>query len=95
MFEPSSSFNLTSNKFEQVALKRFRHLVQIIPPECNMFRETWDSSTVLCLDFQACPYFLEVIKEKSDLLLIQLQNLGLGKSIIFRLNHQVRGWRTV
>jgi hypothetical protein len=95
MFEPSSSFNLTSHEFEQVALSRFRDLVKIIPPECKVFRETWDYSTVLCLDFKDCPYFLEVVKENSDLLLSQLKNLGLGKSIIFRLDHHVRGWRTL
>ncbi len=94
MFESSSSFNLTSHEFEQVALIRFRDLVQIIPPECKVFRETWDYSTVLCLDFKDCPYFLEVVKENSDLLLIQVKKLGLGKTIIFRLGNQVKAWRS-
>lgn len=93
MLEKWSSFNYTSHEFEQVALNRFRLLVDIIPADCVIFREPWDSSTVLCLDFQACPCFLEIVKEKADLLLNAVRELGLGKSIIFRLGNQVRGWK--
>jgi hypothetical protein len=95
MSEQSSSCNYTSHEFEQVALNRFRLLVDFIPSECKIFREPWDCSTVLCLDFQACPYFLEVTKEKTDSLLTAVRNLGLAKSIIFRLGNQVKGWRSV
>lgn len=95
MLEKQSSCNYTSHQFEQAALSRFRALVDFIPPECKIFREPWDSSTVLCLDFQNCPYFLEIVKEKSDLLLKIVKDLGLSKSIIFRLGNHVKGWRNV
>ncbi len=97
MSEQQSSYNCncTSHEFEQAALNRFRSLVAFVPKECKIFREPWDSSTVLCLDFQACPYFLEVIKGKADLLLNVVKDLGLAKSVIFRLGNHVRGWRSI
>jgi hypothetical protein len=95
MSEQQSSFNCTSHEFEQAALNRFRSLVAFIPQECKIFREPWDSSTVLCLDFQACPYFLQVIQEQSDLLLNVVKDLALAKSVIFRLGNHVRGWRAI
>lgn len=95
MSDQSSSLDYTSNEFEKIAINRFRSLVGLIPAECEVFREPWDSSTVLCLDFKACPYFLEIIKEDSDLLLNVVKDLGLAKSIIFRLGNKVRGWRRI
>ena len=95
MSEKSLSSNYSSDQFEQVAIERFRLLVNCLPLNCKIFREPWDSSTVLCLDFRACPYFLEITKEKSDLLLNVVKDLGLAKSIIFRLGNQVKGWRAV
>lgn len=95
MSEESLFYNYSSNQFEQVAIDRFRLLVNFLPLNCKIFREPWDSSTVLCLDFRACPYFLEITKERSDLLLNVVKDLGLAKSIIFRLGNQVKGWRSV
>lgn len=95
MLEKQSSCNYTSHQFEEAALNRFRILAVLLPSECKIFREPWDSSTVLCLDFQNCPYFLEVIKEKADSLLTIVNDLGLAKSIIFRLGNQVKGWRNL
>lgn len=95
MSEQSLPSNYSSHEFEQEAIDRFRLLVNFLPFNCKVFREPWDSSTVLCLDFRACPYYLEITKEKSDLLLNVVKDLGLAKSIIFRLGNQVKGWRSV
>lgn len=87
--------NCTSQEFEEEALKLFRSKVDFLPAECRIFREPWDNSTVLCLDFQSCPYLLEVIKEKADLFLNVIKDLGLAKSVIFRMGNQVKGWRKI
>lgn len=82
MSESRSLLKSTSYDFEQEVLTRFRHLVDILPLECHIYRETWDSSIILCLDFEQCPYFLEIVKEKTDVLIDGVQNF----SLVYTLN---------
>lgn len=56
--------------------------MDILPSEWHIYRETWDSSTILCLDFEQCPYFLEIVKEKTDVLIDGVQNF----SLVYTLN---------
>ncbi len=87
--------NFTSNALEQEILNRFRNLVKIIPSDCKIFRESWGTSTVLCLDFSCCPYQLEIVKENSAVLTKTLQEMAISKSIIFRNGNQVKALRHI
>lgn len=91
----SSSFRLTSHDFEQEMLTRFRVAIAILPTECEIYREPWDSSTVLCLNFEHCPYWLEIVKEKADLIVEEVKKWQMAKSIIFRQGSQLKAWRNV
>lgn len=95
MSESRSILKSTSYDFEQEVLTRFRCLVDILPPECHIYRETWDSSTVLCLDFQQCPHFMEIVKEKADVLIYGVQNFSLATCILFRHGNQLKAWRHI
>jgi hypothetical protein len=92
--EPSS-FKCTSADFEKAALKRFRSLVTFLPPDCRVFRETWDCSTVLCLDFANCPTFLDFTRQNAHLLIQSAQELGLTNAVIFRLGNKFMGWKSM
>ena len=92
MAHKNSPINCTSAEFEKAAMSRLRALATYtIPENCQVFREPWGCSTVLCLDFQACPELLETTREKSHLLAIAAQNLGLTNSVIFRIGNKVKG----
>jgi hypothetical protein len=93
MSESQSFSQSTSRNFEQEVLSRFRHLVVILPSECHIYRETWNDNTVLCLDFQDCPHYIEIIKENVSVLTTIVQRLCLAKSIIFRQGNQLKAWR--
>jgi hypothetical protein len=95
MSESQFLLKSTSYDFEQEVLNRFRLLVATLPPECQIYRETWDSSTVLCLNFETCPYLLEVIKENAEVLMTIMERLSLAKSIIFRQGNQLKAWRNM
>lgn len=90
-----SALNFTSRDFETEILDRFRAIVGILPLDCKLSREPWGSSTVLALDFSACIYHLEIVKENSAILLDALQQLGMGKSVIFRHGSHVKAFRHV
>lgn len=92
MAHQNSPINCTTAEFEKEAIARFRSLVTYIPQDCKIFREPWNRSTVLCLDFAACPDFLETIEARSNLLVIAARELGLANSAIFRIGNSVRGW---
>lgn len=85
----------TCYDFEQEVLSRFRYLVGILPEECGIYRETWNNSTVLCLNFEHCPYFLEIIKEKTDILMTGIERFSLATCILFRQGNQLKAWRQV
>jgi hypothetical protein len=86
-----SSFDCTSEYFEKAALSRFRSLVAFVPQECKIFREPWDCSTILCLDFAKCPDRLNSVIEKAALLISAAQELGLTNAIVFRIAHKFVG----
>lgn len=95
MSESQSFFKSTSYDFEQEILSRFRFLVEILPVECEIHRETWGTNTALCLNFRHCPYYLEVVKENTPILFQIMKRLGLAKSIIFREGNQLKAWRNL
>jgi len=84
--------NTTTAEFEKAAIARFRTLATYIPDNCKVFREPWNRSTVLCLDFAACPDRLETIKERSNLLVVAARELRLANSAIFKVGNKIRGW---
>lgn len=90
-----SSSDCTSANLEKEVISRFRSLVNFLPKDCRIFREPWDCSTILCLDFAYCPGFLEVIKEEDSQLLTVAQRLSLSNAIIFRVGHKFMGWSGV
>jgi hypothetical protein len=95
MFNKYPSSDCTSADFEKEALQRFRRLANCIPPQCQILREPWGSSTVLCLDFQNCPHLWEDTKEQSDRLVKIVQELALAQSILFRMGKKVIGWTRI
>ncbi|WP_069790413.1 hypothetical protein A5482_006165 [Cyanobacterium sp. IPPAS B-1200] len=95
MYKPSTTQDFCAQDLELEILGRFRSIVAILPSDCKIFREPWDSSTILCFDFSLCPYQLEIVKEKADILISAAQQLYLGKSIVFRYNNQLKAFRQV
>ncbi len=84
-----------SSDLEKVAIKRFRSLVPNLPQECKVFRELWDRSTVLCLDFINCPESLAAMQEQSMLLVLSAHYLGLADTLLFKVGKKVKGWKTL
>ncbi|MBE9223153.1 hypothetical protein IQ215_10645 [Cyanobacterium stanieri LEGE 03274] len=95
MYESGSTIDFCAQDLEREILDRFRHTVDILPSDCKIFREPWDSSTIVCLDFSLCPYQLEIVKEKVAILIDGAKQLHLGKSIVFRYNNQLKAFRQV
>ncbi|MEY2856344.1 MAG: hypothetical protein RLZZ74_653 [Cyanobacteriota bacterium] len=87
--------NCTSADFEQAALARFRSLVDFLPQNSKISRESWGRSTVLCLDFANCPHLFTVDQEQARCLSQAIATLGLADSMIFRLGSKIVGWRKV
>lgn len=85
----------TSADLETEVIQRFRSLTRLIPQQCLVFREPWESTTIMCLDFQDCPNLLPMTQDKADLILIVCQDLALANSIIFRISHKVIGWKSL
>lgn len=92
MAHQNSPINCTSAEFEKEAIARFRTIATYLPQDCQIYREPWNRSTVLCLDFAPCPLFLENVKGKSHLLVAAAKHLGLANSAIFKIGNSVRGW---
>lgn len=95
MAEQHSPLNYTSADFEKAALRRFRSLVSFLPSDCKVFREIWNRSTVVCIDFEDCPNSIEAVREQTFLLLIVAHYLGLADSLLFKTGKKVRGWITL
>jgi hypothetical protein len=85
------SFECTSADFEKAAIHRFRSLVSFLPLTCKVFREPWECSTVLCLDFADCPSYLELAKQEARSLAEAAETLGLAGAIVFRVSHKFMG----
>jgi hypothetical protein len=82
------SFDCTSAELEKAVISRYRHLVTWLPSDCRVFREPWDCSTVLCLDFAKCPYLVSVVQMEAQSLADVAQELGLANAIVFRIGNR-------
>ncbi|WP_013321102.1 hypothetical protein [Gloeothece verrucosa] len=92
MNHPYSFSDCTSTNLEKIALQRFRTRVNFLPKDCRVFREPWDCSTVLCLDFAGCPEDLMEVKAQDAGLVSAAEELGLANGIIFRIGNKFMGW---
>lgn len=92
MNHPYSFSDCTSANLEKIALNRFRALVTFLPNACRVFREPWDCSTVLCLDFADCADQLMAVKAQEEQLFSAAEELGLANGIIFRMGNKFMGW---
>ncbi|HAC63046.1 MAG TPA: hypothetical protein DCF68_05780 [Cyanothece sp. UBA12306] len=95
MNNPHLPFNYTSADLEKAAIYRLRSLVRSLPSQCQIFREPWDSSTVVCLDFVECPDLLDQILSQEESLIKGIQSLGLANTIVFRLGKKLMGWKVI
>ena len=99
MASQKSPINNTSLELELEAIRRFRCLVPFLDPECQVFRELNGSSTVLCLDFTACPQDLKMNQkewqEVAQLLLYASHYLGLANTLVFKTGDRVLGWMSL
>lgn len=89
------SFNSTSAELEKVAINRFRKLVRSLPSQCLVFRESWESSTVVCLDCGQCPDFLNELLSSEDEIVEAIQQLGLANTVLFRMGNKLIGWKAI
>lgn len=95
MTDRESPLNYNSADFERVAIELFRTLATSIPQASKVFRETWGCSTVLCIDFEACPHLLPGTRTQIHNLTVAAQKLGLTNSIIFRIGNRTIGWEKI
>ena len=99
MAAKNSPFNCTSLDLETEAIKRFRRLTPFLDPECRVFRELNGRSTVLDLDFAACPQDLNLNQkewlEMAELLLHSSNYLGLANSLVFKNGDRIVGWMSL
>lgn len=95
MLDRQSSPNCSSYDFEKAALARFRFLATSLPQSCVIYRETWGTSTVLHLDFQACPTQLNEAEIQQNPMIIAARQLSLASSIIFKLGNKIIGWTKI
>ncbi|TRU31054.1 MAG: hypothetical protein EWV50_06680 [Microcystis aeruginosa Ma_MB_F_20061100_S20] len=87
-----SSFDCTSANFEKAALSHFRTLVAFLPDNCRIYRQTWEFSTVLCLDFLDCVQGLAITRQNFAHLVNVTQELGLGQAIILKVGNKIVEW---
>ena len=96
MTPKNSPLNCTSIDLELEAIQRFRSLSPFLDPECLVFRSLNGQSTVLCLDFTACPQNLTPNKkewtELAKLLLHSSHYLGLANSLVFKNGEKIVAW---
>ncbi|WP_107668591.1 hypothetical protein [Cyanothece sp. BG0011] len=95
MNNPQLPFKCTSQELEKAVINRFRTQMSFLPSQCQIFREPWNHSTVVCLDFVQCPHMLHSLKEMEPSLVEGVQSLGLGNAIVFRLGKKLMGWKNI
>ncbi|MGK7956914.1 MAG: hypothetical protein AB4063_16950 [Crocosphaera sp.] len=95
MNNPQLPFKCTSSELEKAAISRFRTHIGFLPSQCQIFREPWNHSTVICLDFVQCPHLLDSLKEMEPALIEGVQALGLGTVLVFRLGKKLMGWKNI
>ena len=99
MASKNSPLNYTSIDLEIEAIKRFRDLAPFLSPECRVFRELNGRSTLLCLDFTACPQDLKMNKDEwqefAQLLVHSSHYLGLANSLVFQKGDRILAWMSL
>jgi hypothetical protein len=80
---------------EKAALDRFRSLAPFVPDNCSIYRQTWEFSTVLCLDFIDRLEGLAIARDHVENLIATARELGLGHAIIFKMGNKIIEWRKV
>ncbi|MEL4894876.1 hypothetical protein [Crocosphaera sp. Alani8] len=95
MNNPQLPFKCTSSELEKEVLNRFRTKIGFLPSQCQIFREPWNHSTVICLDFVQCPHLLDSLKDMEPSLIEVSQTLGLGNALVFRLGRKLMGWKNI
>ncbi len=88
-------FNCTSADLEKIAINRLRKLVRSLPSQCQVFREPWESSTVICLDCGQCPDFINELSSQENNIIQAVQQLGLANTILFRMGNKLIGWKAI
>ena len=89
------SFNCTSAELEKVAINRFRKLVRLLPSRCRIFRESWELSTIVCLDCSQCPDFLNKLSSCEEEIIQAIQQLGLANIVLFSIRNKLIGWKAI
>lgn len=99
MTSQNSPLKCASIDLELEAIKRFRDLAPLLNPKCQVFRDLNGLSTVLCLDFKACPQDLKMDKEEwqefAKLLVHSSHYLGLANSLVFKDGDRIKSWMTL
>ena len=85
----------TSADLEKEVIQRLRATMKFIPQECLIFREPWESTTIVCFDFQSCPNLLFMTQARANLILMACQDLSLAHSIIFRIGNKIVSWKNL
>ncbi|ACK65403.1 conserved hypothetical protein [Rippkaea orientalis PCC 8801] len=88
-------FDYTSADLEKEAIHRLRNLVRSLPSQCQIFREPWNSSTVVCLDFAKCSDQLNQLLSDQEPLIQAIQALGLANTVVFRIGNKLMGWKGI
>ena len=73
-------------------MSHFRTLVAFLPDNCRVYRQTWEFSTVLCLDCLACLSELAIARDNFSHLVRVTQELGLGQAIILKVGNKIIEW---
>ena len=95
MASQSSPINYINIDLEIEAIQQFRRLVPFLSPDCRVFRELKGDSTILCLDFAACPQELQMSEQEwlewAELLVFSSHYLGLANSLLFKIGERTFG----
>ena len=93
MTSKNSPIHGISMDLEIEAIRRFRDFAPFLNPECRVFRQLKGHSTVLCLDFTACPQDLNMNQkdwqEFTQLLILSSHYLGLANSLMFKVGKRI------
>ena len=96
MASKNSPINCTSRDLEIEAIRRVRDFAPFLDPECQVFRKLSGRSTVLCLDFTACPQNLKMTKKEwfkfAQLLILVSHYLGLANALAFKIGDHIIAW---
>ncbi len=93
MVDNNSHLKYVCIDLELESIQRFRDIASVLPPDCYIYRELDQNSTVLCLDFQSCPQTVKIGRklwfEFCRHLLACSISLGLAESLRFQLGDRI------